>query len=559
MVDLQLQKEQEKRLEEFRAKEAEDLTRILARKYDLSYIDLSGITIDLDGLQVLKEKDARRGQMAIFQKIGKKLRIAIKSPNLDTTKEILSSLKDQGHPYELFLTSEHSLERAWSRYKEVPEFLETKHGFIDISVERLQEFSEKMENIKSLQQMLDPMIRTTQQRKVSEIVEATLAGALKLGASDIHVEPQEKEVRMRLRLDGMLQDVVMMPFPVYKLMLSRIKLVSELKLNIHAKPQDGRFTIRPEEEREIEVRTSILPGAYGESIVLRILDPQTISIEVANLGMTHQLQTIVEENLKKPNGMILTTGPTGSGKTTTLYAFVKQTYTPGIKVITIEDPIEYHITGINQTQVDSSKGYSFATGLRSILRQDPDVILVGEIRDLETANTAMHASLTGHLVFSTLHTNDAPGTIPRLIDLGVRPSIIAPAINMSMAQRLIRKLCDACKKKEIPTPEEKIKITHAIETLPEGVTRPDISSFFLYRSQGCGECNFTGYKGRVGIFEILIIDDAVERLILQTPSHAQLKEEMKRQRIPNLFQDGILKVLEGVTSLDEVERTAGEK
>ncbi|MDP2676901.1 MAG: GspE/PulE family protein [bacterium] len=559
MAGFDLQEEQEKRLQEFRTREAEDLTRILARKYDLSYIDLSGITIDLDGLQILKEKDARRGQMAIFQKIGKKLRIAIKSPNLDGTKEVLSTLKDMGYSYELFLSSEHSLGRAWSRYKEVPEFLETKRGFIDISVERLQEFSEKIENIKTLRDTLDPMTHTTQQRKVSEILEAVVASALKLGASDIHVEPQEKEARLRLRLDGMLQDVVMLPFPVYKLLLSRVKLVSELKLNIHQKPQDGRFTIRPEERRDIEVRTSILPGAYGESIVMRILDPQTISIEVANLGMRPDLQIIVEDQLKKPNGMILTTGPTGSGKTTTLYAFIKKVYTPDVKVITIEDPIEYHVIGINQTQVDASKGYSFATGLRSILRQDPDVILVGEIRDLETANTAMHAALTGHQVFSTLHTNDAAGTIPRLIDLGVRPSIIAPAVNMSMAQRLIRKLCEACKKKDAPTPEEKAKITHAIETLPKGMARPDISSFSLYHPQGCNECNDTGYKGRIGIFEILLIDDEVERLILESPSHAKLRDEMKRQRIPNLFQDGMLKVIEGITSLEEVERAAGAK
>ncbi|PIR69606.1 MAG: hypothetical protein COU47_02515 [Candidatus Niyogibacteria bacterium CG10_big_fil_rev_8_21_14_0_10_46_36] len=555
-----LREEQEKRLAEFRKKEAEDLTRILARKYDLSYIDLSGITIDLDGLQILKEKDARRGQVAIFQKIGKKLRIAIKSPNLDETKEVLSSLQNLGYSYELFLASEHSLERAWSRYKEVPEFIETKRGFIDISVERLQEFSEKIDNVETLRTTLDPMIHTTQQRKVSEILEVVLASALKLGASDVHVEPQEKEVRMRLRLDGILQDIVMLPFPVYKLILSRVKLVSELKLNIHEKPQDGRFTIRPEEGRAIEVRTSILPGAYGESIVMRILDPETISIEVANLGMSPQLQSLVEENLKKPNGMILTTGPTGSGKTTTLYAFIKRKYTPEVKIVTIEDPIEYHIVGINQTQVDAAKGYSFATGLRSILRQDPDIILVGEIRDLETANTAMHAALTGHLVFSTLHTNDAAGTIPRLIDLGVRPSIIAPAINMSMAQRLIRKLCDACKKKSAPSPEEKKRIEETIASFPEGVGHPDISKpFSLYHPGKCGECNFTGYKGRVGIFEILLIDDAVERLILENPSHAQLRNEMKRQRIPNLFQDGILKVLEGLTSIEEVERMAGEK
>lgn len=555
-----LKEEEEKRLEEFRKKEEEDLTRILSQKYGLSYVDLSGITIDLDGLQILKEKDARYGQMAIFQKIGKKLRIAIKSPNFDAAKETLSRLKDNGYTYELFLASENSLERAWSLYKEVPEFMETKRGFIDISIERLQEFAQKLENIQTLQQLLDPLINSKEQRKISEILEVILAGAIKVSASDVHIEPQETETRMRLRLDGILQDVIALPQAVYHLLLSRIKLVSELKLNIHEKPQDGRFTIRPEEGRAIEVRTSILPGAYGESIVMRILDPQTISIQVANLGMTDYIRAFVEAEIKKPNGMILTTGPTGSGKTTTLYAFVKQKYTPGINVVTIEDPIEYHIPGINQTQVDVSRGYTFSAGLRSILRQDPDVILVGEIRDLETANTAMHAALTGHIVFSTLHTNDAAGTIPRLIDLGVRPSIIAPALNMSMAQRLIRKLCDMCKKRDAPTPAEKEKIMQAIQTMPKGAPHPALSSSLsIFRPQGCLECNNTGYKGRIGIFEILLIDDAVERLIIRTPSHAELKEEMKRQHIPNLYQDGIVKVTEGITSLEEVERIAGEK
>ncbi|MBI4114690.1 MAG: type II/IV secretion system protein [Candidatus Niyogibacteria bacterium] len=459
------------------------------------------------------------------------------------------------------MTSEHSLEHAWSRYAEVPEFIETRRGFIDISVERLQEFSEKLESIENLRTMLRPFVDTSQQRKISEILEMILAGALKLKASDVHAEPQEKNVKVRMRLDGILQDVMIIPQNVYRLFLSRVKLVSELKLNIHGKAQDGRFTIRPEEGADIEVRTSILPGEYGESIVLRILNPETISLKIANLGMSDLIEDIVTKALKKPNGMILTTGPTGSGKTTTLYAFVKRINTTGIKIITIEDPIEYHLPGVNQTQIDAGKGYSFSIGLRSILRQSPDVILVGEIRDLETANTAMHAALTGHLVFSTLHTNDAAGTIPRLIDLGVKPSIIAPAINLSMAQRLVRQLCEACKKKTEPTEKERARIQEVLSSLPKNAAFPKakIKEMFIYKPQGCNVCNNTGYAGRIGIFEVLIIDDDVEALILRTPSHKQLKDEMRRQEIPTLLQDGIVKVLKGITSLEEVERVAGTK
>lgn len=550
--------ESEKRLKEFREKEAEDLTRILSKKYGVPYVDLSRVTIDIDALKILNEKDARRGKLVIFQQIGKKLRAAVRNPELLVTKEVFEILKRQGFTFEVFMASEQSLERAWARYAEVPEFVETKRGFIDISEEKLREFWEQIKNINDLNSLLAPMINTRQQRQVSAVLEVMLAGAVRLESSDIHIEPYEKEAKMRIRIDGILHDVITFSHHVYGLLLSRIKLVSQLTLNVHEKPQDGRFTIRLQ-NTDMEVRTSVLPGPYGESVVLRILNPATISINFENLGMDDYMMDLISDALKSPNGMILTTGPTGSGKTTTLYAFLRKKFSPDINIITIEDPIEYHIPNITQTQVDPEKGYDFANGLRSILRQDPDVILVGEIRDFETANTAMHAALTGHLVFSTLHTNDAAGTIPRLIDLGVQPSIIAPAVHTSMAQRLVRKLCPVCKKKDKPTLQELKHIEAALSDLPKTIPRPDIKNAFVYRPAGCLECNNLGYKGRIGIFEILTIDEHVEQLILHMPSHEQLKAEIKRQNMPSLLQDGILKILRGITSLEELERVAGTK
>ena len=289
------------------------------------------------------------------------------------------------------------------------------------------------------------------------MLEIILAGALSADASDIHIEPQEKQVRLRFRLDGVLHDILLFDYKIYNLILSRIKLVSGLKLNIHNQAQDGRFSIKIN-EGATEVRTSVIPEAYGESIVLRILNPKSISISFDALGIDKDLMNILEKELKKPNGMILTTGPTGSGKTTTLYAFLRKIYTPETKIITLEDPVEYHLPNIVQTQVEESIGYSFSAGLRSVLRQDPDIIMVGEIRDLETAKTAINSALTGHLVLSTLHTNNAAGTIPRLVDLGVNPASIAPAVNISMAQRLVRKLCGKCKEKQPASESESATI-----------------------------------------------------------------------------------------------------
>jgi type IV pilus assembly protein PilB len=389
--------------------------------------------------------------------------------------------------------------------------------------------------------------------RISRILEIILAGAISINASDIHIEPEEKLVRLRYRLDGVLNDILDIDQNIFGLLLSRIKLVSNLKLNIKDKAQDGRFSIKLG-DTEIEIRTSLIPGGYGESVVLRVLNPNTISVPLEDLGINEKLLKILMAELKKPNGMILNTGPTGSGKTTTLYAFLKKIYTPEVKIITIENPIEYHLKGIVQTQTAEDKGYTFLEGLRSALRQDPDVIMVGEIRDEETAEIAVNSALTGHLVFSTLHTNNAAGTFPRLIDLGVNPKVITSAINIAMAQRLIRKLCPNCKKKASLEEKEKNIVEKTLASIVDKNYLKDLSLENACEEVGCDKCNFTGYRGRTGIYEAILTDENIEKVVIQNPSEREINKAAENQGILNMKQDGIIKVLQGLTSLDELSR-----
>ncbi|MEK7149205.1 MAG: GspE/PulE family protein, partial [Patescibacteria group bacterium] len=428
---------------------------------------------------------------------------------------------------------------------------------INITPEGLAIFKEQIKNISDISSLIESSLA----KKITDFLEIIIAGALQLSASDIHVEPQAEEVRVRYRLDGVLQDIASIPQKSFKFLIGRIKLISGLKLNVAERAQDGRFTIKLP-DGEIEVRVSILPGPYGENIVLRILNPKSINLTIEDLGMQPEIADEIRKQLRQPNGMILTTGPTGSGKTTALYTFLKTVHTPEIKIITLEDPIEYHLPGIEQTQVSPEKHYTFASGLRSVLRQDPDVILVGEIRDLETAETAMHAALTGHLVFSTLHTNDAAGTIPRLIDIGVKPNIIAPAMNLAIAQRLLRKLCTHCKKEDHFTKEEIVAMQKELDSFPPKakVKKPAIGpkDAKAYRPQGCEKCNNTGYKSRIGVFEIIVIDDAFEDIILKSPSEQDIKKAAYEQGQITMKQDAVIKILQGITDVAEAERTLGE-
>ncbi len=428
-------------------------------------------------------------------------------------------------------------------------------GEVQVSSKSASDIKQRIQNIPDFKKEIENSLN----KKTTEILEMILIGGIFLSASDIHIEPEEEETKMRIRMDGILQDVISFDFKTYKQVVSRIKILSKLKLNITDRPQDGRFSVAIENQEDIEIRVSVLPAEYGESIVLRLLNPKNL-ISVSDLGLRQDLTNIFKKEIKRPNGMIIVTGPTGSGKTTTLYAVLKEVNKPEIKAITIEDPIEYHLGGLSQTQVDPAKGYTFASGLRSLMRQDPDIMLVGEIRDLETAEIALQASLTGHLVFSTLHTNDAAGAVARFIDIGAAPVSIAPALNMVVAQRLPRRVCKNCAE-FINSPEQEEIIRRELKDVPKELLPSSFSQEKIKtpKAKGCKECNFTGYKGRIGIYEIFLVDNEMENFILKSPSIVAMRELAIKKGMILMRKDGLLKVVEGITTIEEIDRVAGEE
>ncbi|OHA24697.1 MAG: hypothetical protein A3B11_00650 [Candidatus Taylorbacteria bacterium RIFCSPLOWO2_01_FULL_44_26] len=436
-------------------------------------------------------------------------------------------------------------------YKDISFAYESKAGSLEISSEEIAEIVREAKSLPTIISILENTVAAKKSYRVSRILETIVAGALAIEASDVHLEPEEAYIRLRYRLDGVLTDVIRFDLDTYALLLSRIKLLSGMKLNIKKDSQDGRFSIRLG-TGDIEVRASILPGAYNESVVLRLLNPKTINIPLEDLGMSGKLLEILLKEISRPDGMVLTTGPTGSGKTTTLYAFLKKVHNPGVKIITIEDPIEYHLPGIVQTQVND-KGYTFTEGLRATVRQDPDIIMIGEIRDNETAVIAIDSALTGHLVFSTLHTNNAAGTFPRLVDLGINPKVITSAIRVSMAQRLVRRLCPLCKK-EIAISEEAKKDIEATLSSVEDKNLIPADRTKIWVPGGCEKCNMTGYKGRIGIYEGIMTDEKIENAVETNPSEREIWLAAKGQGLLTMKQDGVLKALRGITSLEELER-----
>lgn len=391
------------------------------------------------------------------------------------------------------------------------------------------------------------------------MVTLILATALKTMASDIHIEAEEEGIVIRLRIDGVLQSAATLEKDKWKKIISRMKLLAGVKINITEKPQDGRFTILLSDEK-VEVRVSFLPTAAGESVVMRLLRSGAVNLSFGELGISKEANEVLIKEIKKPNGLILTTGPTGSGKTTTLYAILNMLNKPGTKIVTLEDPVEYKLEGINQSQVDEKKKYTFASGLRSILRQDPDIIMVGEVRDLETAEISVQASLTGHLVFTTLHTNDAAGVIPSLIDIGIKPYFLIPSINAVVGQRLVRRLCDSCKKeyKLDQREEEKVKKILAVISPKAGINVPSKLPAMYKPGEGCVECNGIGYKGRIGIFEIFTMTDDIKQLTLDNQPAFKILQQAIENGMITMLQDGILKCLDGVTCLEEVYRVIGK-
>jgi type II secretory ATPase GspE/PulE/Tfp pilus assembly ATPase PilB-like protein len=547
---------EQKELFDLRKKEEEDLIKILAEeKYNLPYVNLSDLPIENEALRVISEKDAIDKKIAPFKILGKDVYVAVRSPIEDEMTNIRNKLMDNGYVAHFYMASLASLEKVWERYTEISFASESKAGTISVPEEVLKKIMNDVKNINDIKESITKTLGDNT-HTTSKILEIAIGGAISINASDIHFEPEEDFVRLRFRLDGVLQEVIQIPHSSHKLINSRIKLLSGLKITSAAIAQDGRFSIFLDQD-EINMRVSTMPGSYGESIVMRILNPKSIKVKLEDMGIESGLFDIFMREINKPNGLILLTGPTGSGKTTTLYSFLQKIYSPEIKIITIEDPIEYHLPGITQTQTDDEKGYTFLNGLRAALRQDPDVIMVGEIRDSETAKIAVESALTGHLVFSTLHTNNAAGVIPRLIDLEINPKILVSALSLSIAQRLVRKLCPDCKKERVPN-EEETKIIKLITENGQKYGKDfskygiDLNNIKIYDPIGCENCNNTGYHGRIGIFEAINNEENIEKIIPQNPSEREIKVVSAKQGFLDLKEDGLIKIMKGLTSFNEV-------
>ncbi len=521
-----------------------------AAKNNLPYIDLAVFPVDGDHVRSFDEATARAEHAVLFQKERGIYRFGIITPD-EALKERLTLLATEHDQKALFyLISEASLERALTEYLKKPLIEHLDQLRVNLSTEDLVVFEKDFSDLLALKDSIKSLPTT-------RVLEIILAGANSLGASDIHIEPEEDGVRLRYRIDGLLEDIGHIPSDVYHLTLSRVKMLTKMKLNTKDRSQDGSFFIMKENVR-IDIRVSIIPSNKGETINMRLLNNAEANVAIETLGLRGSALLEIRRQIAKPHGMIVNTGPTGSGKTTTLYSLIREINEPSIKIITIEDPIEYALSGIVQTQVGRDGEYSFGQALRAIVRQDPDVILVGEIRDEETAEVAINAALTGHLVFTTLHTNDAPASIVRLGELGIKGSLIGSAVNVFIGQRLVRKLCTNCKISYKPAEKTVTALQKILSAIPvaAGVEIPDTVPL-LYKPVGCAVCHFSGYKGRIGIYEIFSVTESIATVIGEFASENEIREAAKKEGMMTMNQDGILKVVEGITTFQEVWRTTG--
>lgn len=540
----------EKVLEKMHEEAIEDAAEVLANETGLPYHDLHLFPVDADDISLIPESDARRLKVASFQKNGDKVSVALADPKDGSIMKYLQELADkQGWQLSLSVVSQASLEKVWGRYQS-RKLLETLDQMqVSLGGEDLTNFEKNFESLKKIARNDVP---------TSEIIEIILAGATKLRGSDVHIETHESGARIRYRIDGVLQEIGNIPVSVYRLLLARIKMLGNMKINIRDRAQDGHFFVSVDGAR-IDIRVSLIPGNHGENINMRLLNGEDVNVDLGSLGIYGVAYEVLQKAISKPNGMILNTGPTGSGKTTTLYSIINKINNPTIKIITVEDPIEYAISGVVQTEISQRRDYTFASALRAIVRQDPDVILVGEIRDDETADTAVSAALTGHLLLSTLHTNSALGTIPRLLELGVKPSLIASCMNVIVAQRLVRILCEKCKEPYLPSKKTIAALEKLLAIIPEsGKTHKPEKVETLYRPKGCPYCTFTGYRGRKGIFEIVDMTQPVRDLISNMATEKEIFNEARKNGYILMAEDGLIKVLEGLTTMEEVWAATGK-
>jgi len=507
---------------------------------DIPYIDLSKTTVPKKILNLLPEHVARHYQVVPIEEKDGKLVVAMIDP--EDREAIEFAKKKSGMDLDIRICTQADLNHVLDQY-----------SVVSGELKKIVESAEEEEEIQPQKKpSKTETAEITETAPAAKIVQSLIKRAVREKASDIHIEPQEEEVIVRFRVDGVLKEVITLPKEIQAGVVSRIKILSDMKIDETRLPQDGRFQTIVD-GAEVDFRISTLPTVNGEKVVARILDKSAGILTLEQLGLRGNAFATLNDNTNKAHGMILVTGPTGSGKTTTLYAVIDKIKKVGINIVTLEDPVEYRIPRINQAQVHAKINFTFATGLRSIVRQDPDVIMIGEIRDYETADMAIHAALTGHVVLSTLHTNDAAGAIPRLMDMKIEPFLINSSTNCVVAQRLCRRICDACKEALEVDQAQKEWAAKELENLPPKEKRPEIR-FFHGRGKDCGNCNGTGYKGRLGIFEVFALTDNLKDLVAKRASGTTLGQLAVKNGMVTMKQDGVLKAIDGLTTLEEVWR-----
>jgi type IV pilus assembly protein PilB len=571
----------------------EEITSLLSRQYGVPSINLDHFEVDPSIIKVIPAETARKYQILPLSRSGATLTIAMADP---TNVFAMDDIKFMtGYNVEPVVASETSLEDAIERYYGSPRSLQLKQdgmggggtqpmqsmgaqglklgdggslkevmdgpslsfedmasvGLSEVDLDAMGDEEADVETVKTEEDEIDlgTLARSTEAAPVVKLSNVLLIDSLKRGASDIHIEPYEKEFRVRFRIDGILYNVMALPMKLRDPLISRIKIMAKLDISEKRLPQDGRIKIRLKVEdrsRDMDFRVSCLPTLWGEKIVLRLLDKTKLMLDMTKLGFEPESLEKFKRAIAKPYGIVLVTGPTGSGKTNTLYSALASLNKPDINIMTAEDPVEFNLMGINQVQIRDNIGLNFAAALRSFLRQDPNIILVGEIRDYETAEIAVKAALTGHLVLSTLHTNDAPSTISRLVNMGIEPFLVGTAVNLIQAQRLIRRICSNCK--------EELKDVPAKTLIEVGFQPEEVGAFKLFKGRGCNTCNGTGYKGRVGLYEVMEISEGIRDLIMVGATAVELKRKAAEEGMLSLRQSGLEKIKQGITTIEEVLR-----
>src|SRR5579883_1529665 len=513
----------------------EEVTNFLSRQYGVPAINLQFFEIDRSVVKLIPQDTAKRYQVLPLSRVGATLTIAMVDP---TNVFALDDIKFMtGFNIEPVVASESSImeaiERSYAEQapeEDLNEFMQSMGEEADVELQETEGDSLS----------LDALEKSADEAPIVKLVNLVLTDAVKRGASDIHIEPYERELRVRFRVDGLLQSVMTPPLKLKDAITSRIKIMSKLDISEKRLPQDGRIMIK-----ELDFRVSTVPTLFGEKIVMRLLDKENLRLDMTKLGFEPESLAKFEKAILKPYGMVLVTGPTGSGKTNTLYSSISRLNTPDTNIMTAEDPVEFQLQGVNQVQMKEQIGLNFAAALRAFLRQDPNTILVGEIRDFETAEIAIKAALTGHLVLSTLHTNGAPETITRLMNMGIEPFLVAASVHLICAQRLVRRICKDCAE-IMEVPQQTL--------IEEGFTPEEAKTVKIQKGKGCGVCNNTGYKGRTGLYEVMEVDDEIKELVLVGASAVELKKKAIERGMITLRRSGLIKVSQGLTTLEEVAR-----